>query len=80
MRERPLPLRELREANGNLWNTGRTFGEQSIRCKPRGGGILLGILAEPNINSVVVFGDIPVDVVEAPVADLHVNLALEYRS
>ena len=63
MRERSLPLRELREANGHLWNAGRTFGEQSIRGKPRGSGILLGILAEPDINGIVVFGDVVVDVV-----------------
>ena len=80
MRERPLPLRELREANDNLWDTGRIFGEQSIRGEPRGSSTLLRILAESNVNGIVVFGDIPTDVVETPVPDLNINIALEYRS
>ena len=77
VRIRPLPLREVRETNGNLWNTRRTFGEQTIRGEPRGGGTLLGILAEPDINGIVVFGDVAVDVVQAAVPHLNVNLALE---
>ena len=77
MRIRPLPLREVREADGNLWNTGRAFREESIRCRPGGGGIVLCIVAEPNINSVVILQHLPVDVIEAPIANLDVNLALE---
>ena len=50
-----------------------------IRCKPWSSGTLLDILAESDINCIVVFRYIPVDVVQASIADLDVDVATEYE-
>jgi len=39
----------------------------------------LDILAKSDINGIVVFGYVTVDVVEPAVADLHVDVASEYQ-
>ena len=70
MRVRALPLGELGQTDGDLWDTGRTVAEQAIRSKPWSRGLLLRILTEANVDRVVILGDIPVDVIQAAVADL----------
>ena len=39
----------------------------------------LGILAETYVNSIVVFRYIAIDVVEASIANLHIDVAAEYE-
>ena len=38
----------------------------------------MDILSESNINGIVVFRYVAIDVIEPPIADLHVNVAIEY--
>ena len=45
----------MRHADGDLRDKRTAFGEQPVRGQPRGSGLFLAILAEPNINGVVVF-------------------------
>ena len=59
--------------------TRTTLAEKTIRCKPWSSGTLLDILAKSDINGIVVFGYIAVDVVKSTVADLHVDVATEYK-
>ena len=54
------------------------FGPQPVSSQPWSGGLLLRIFPETDINRVMIFGYIPVDVLQALVADLNVDLALAY--
>ena len=72
MRIRTLPLGELGQTDGDLWDTGRTVAEQPIRSNPWSRGPLLRILTEANVDRVVILRNIPVDVIQAAVADLMI--------
>ena len=75
MRVRPIELRCGRHAQGHLWNTRRTLAEESIRGEPGRRSSALDILPQSDIDGIVVLRDIAVDVVQAAVADLNVNLS-----
>ena len=74
---RTLPLRELRHADGNLRDTRRGLGEEPIRSEPRRRRTRLCILPQAHIHGVMIFGDIPVDVVQTSIPHLDINLAPE---
>ena len=48
--------------------------QEPIRCKPWSCRTFLNILAKTNVDGVVVFCYIPIDVVQPAVADLDVDL------
>lgn len=75
---RPLELTELRHTDGNLRDGGGALRQNSIRGKPGCRGTPLLILAHANIHCVVVLRYIPIDLVQASIANLDVNLALKY--
>ena len=79
VRIRAVELRELCHTDSNLRYARTTLAEKTIRCEPRCGGTLLDILAESDINGIVVFWYIAVDVVQASVADLDIDFASEYQ-
>ena len=72
VRVRPLELRQLCHTDGHLRYAGRALGKQSVRSEPGWLGVLLHILSETDVDGIVVFGDIPIDVVQAAIADLVV--------
>ena len=72
-----VKLGQLCHTDSDLRYTRTALAEKAISSEPWGNGPLLDILAETHINGVVVFGYIPIDVVESSVADLHVDVATE---
>ena len=79
MRVGALELGKLCVSYGDLRYTRTTLAKKPVRCKPWSGGICLHILAKTNINGIMIFGYITVDVVEPAVADLDIDIASEYQ-
>ena len=70
----------MRHTDGNLWQARAALAQEAIRGQPGRGGALLHILPQANIDGIVVLGYVAVDVVQAAVADLHVDLAAEQHT
>ena len=79
MRVCAFKLGQLCHTDGDLGYTRTTLAEKTIRCKPWSSGTLLDILAESDINGIVVFRYIPTDVIEASITHLDVDIASEYQ-
>ena len=75
-----IELRQLSHTYGHLWDARRALAQESIRSEPRSHSLLLHILAKTNIDGVMVFRYIPVDVVETTVAHLDVDFCAEYKT
>ena len=79
MRIRAIGLRRGRHAQCHLWNTRRTLAEEPIRGKPGRRISALDILPQSDIDGIMIFRDIPIDVVQSAVTDLNVNLTAKYK-
>ena len=76
---RALELGELCISYGNLRDTRTALAKETVCCKPWGSGTLLNILAKSDIDGIVIFRYITIDVVEPAVANLHIDVASEYH-
>jgi len=74
-----LELGKLCVSYGDLRYTRTTLAQKTVRRKPWSGGICLHILAKSDINGIMIFGYITVDVVEPAVANLDIDIASEYH-
>ena len=79
MRVRAVELGELCVPYGDLRDTRTALAKETVCCKPWGNGTLLDILAKSDIDGIVIFGYITIDVIEPAVANLNVDVASEYH-
>ena len=79
VRIRALGFWQRRHAKSNLWNTRCALREKAKRGQPRSCAAFLHKLPETDINGIVVFCQVAVDVVQAAVANLNVDLARKYQ-
>ena len=77
---RALELGELCIAYGNFRDTRTALAKETVCCKPWGNGTLLNILAKSDIDGIVIFRYITIDIVQSAVARLHVELATDTNS
>ncbi len=80
MRIRSLKLGQLGHTNCHFWQARAALAQKSIRRKPRTGRVLLHILTKSYIDSIMVLGYIAIDVVQATVANLDIDLAHEQHT
>ena len=73
-----LEFTRLRHTQGNLGYGRTAIGQKSIRSKPGRCSTFLLVLAHTHIDGIMVLGNIPVDIIEAPVAHMHIDFAPEY--
>ena len=54
----------------NLWQAWTALARKPIRGEPGAGSILLNVLTQSHINSVVILGYIPINVIEPAITEL----------
>ena len=74
-----LEFRQLAHTNRHLRQARGRLAQQTIRGQPGRRGPLLHILPQTNIHRVVVLRDIPINIIQPPIAHLNVDLAMEQQ-